>query len=310
MCEWCYPANLECVVDVAELCGGAARTSQLFIRRYHRSGARAGLNIDFVCGIDLMDETERQWAWSYFQCCKPFVVIISTPCTGMAGWKHINRKINYATYSENRRVSESLADFGAEVALLQLKEERHFFDEHPENSDKFDRPSWKRVLASKKVRQSTFHQCQLGLVGSKTGLPVKKATVVTASDASLVSPFDKLCCVGRNKCIEHERVEGGNSRQTAVWPWSMASLVADNVAGLLMRTMKQIRSYHFSERAYQLSTLDSPSDQFAVSSVPQRSRMKSFTEMVVVLSEDATDKASAEARNMLIEEEDPFLDPP
>ena len=45
-------------------------------------------------------------------------------------------------------------------------------------------------------------------------------------------------------------------------------------------------------------------------SVPQRSRMKSFTEMVVVLSEDDTDKASAEARNMLIEEEDPFLDPP
>ena len=51
LAEWYYPSDINCHIDMIEICGGESRTSQLFVRRFHRKGGRAGLNIDLSAAL-------------------------------------------------------------------------------------------------------------------------------------------------------------------------------------------------------------------------------------------------------------------
>ena len=77
--------------DVAELCGGAGGTGALLVRR----GYRAGPNFDIVCGIDLLKRCNKAQFLKYLDECRPMILIISTPCTGMKWFSAQNRAINH-----------------------------------------------------------------------------------------------------------------------------------------------------------------------------------------------------------------------
>ena len=77
---------------MAELCGGAGGTGTLLVRR----GYKGGPNFDIVCGINLLKKAERNAFLHYLDECRPTILIISTPCTGMKGFSALNRVINHA----------------------------------------------------------------------------------------------------------------------------------------------------------------------------------------------------------------------
>ena len=78
--------------DVAELCGGAGDTAELLIKRGYSSGP----NFDIVCGINLLVPCNKAHFLRYLKECKPTILLISTPCTGMKGFSALNRVINNA----------------------------------------------------------------------------------------------------------------------------------------------------------------------------------------------------------------------
>ena len=67
--------------DIAELCGGAGDTAELLIKR----GYSGGPNFDIICGIDLLKPQNKAYFLRYLEECKPRILLISTPCTGMKG---------------------------------------------------------------------------------------------------------------------------------------------------------------------------------------------------------------------------------
>ena len=90
MHTWALDRNDNEFVDVMELCGGTARVSHLLIRRWHRKPYNVGKNFDAIVGYDLLDATQQACYWQYLKRTQPLVIIISTPCTGLMGWKHLN----------------------------------------------------------------------------------------------------------------------------------------------------------------------------------------------------------------------------
>ena len=104
-------------VDIIELCGGTGRVAQVLVRRHHRT---AGTNFDIALGIDLLCPTEVQNYWTYLYKCQPKVAVISTPCTGLAGWSSLNRVINPQAWLRSRRISLPLGRLGGRTALYQV----------------------------------------------------------------------------------------------------------------------------------------------------------------------------------------------
>ena len=121
---------------MAELCGGAGGTGILLVRR----GYRGGPNFDIVCGVDLLKPCNKSYFLRYLNECKPTVLIISTPCTGMKGFSALNRVINNTAWRKSRRESVPLANLAGVAASAQMKAGRHFIAEHPQSSDLWQLP--------------------------------------------------------------------------------------------------------------------------------------------------------------------------
>ena len=134
---------------------------------------------------------------------------MSTPCTGMGGWSSLNKVQHHDAWKRSFDVSQSLAILGGEIALSQLSAGRHFFDEHPQSSAKYQLPIWKRLLSQSETVTCTFHQCKVGLTDPNSRLPVRKATTLVASSGILLRRFLPKLCVGRNRCSQHTHIEGG-----------------------------------------------------------------------------------------------------
>ena len=97
----------------------------------------------------------------YVAVAKPVVLIISTPCTGMKGFSALNRSINPAAWRRSRKVSVPLGKLGGLLALIQMKEGRHFIAEHPQGSDMWFLPEWLRLDERSTVHKVTVHQLSL-----------------------------------------------------------------------------------------------------------------------------------------------------
>lgn len=98
--------------DVAKLCGGAGDTAELLITR----GYSGGPNFDILCGFNLLNPHTKYYFLRYLQQCRPNILLISTPCTGMKGFSALIRAINYAGWMRSRRVSVPLGDLAGLAA--------------------------------------------------------------------------------------------------------------------------------------------------------------------------------------------------
>ena len=114
-------------VDVAELCGGAADVAYMLVRR----GFVHGLHFDITVGYNLRTPSHKKHMWQYLDSRKPTIMLISTPCTGMKGFKELNRAINPHAYHKSRNLSVPLGRLAGEVAYKQCLDGRHFLSEHP-----------------------------------------------------------------------------------------------------------------------------------------------------------------------------------
>ena len=100
-------------VDVIELFGGSAGTTKVLLRRYN---AHTGENFDLISGYNLLSKTCREKFWNYMKQHKPVMVIMAPPCTGLAGWKSMNRIHHYDAWHRSRTTGIPLAKLAAEVA--------------------------------------------------------------------------------------------------------------------------------------------------------------------------------------------------
>ena len=104
-------------------------------------------------------------------------------------------------------------------------------------------PIWKRLLSQSETVTCTFHQCKVGLTDPNSRLPVRKATTLVASSGILLRRFLPKLCVGRNRCLQHTHIEGGNSRAMQQWPHGFVSLLVSGIAELIQVTLKLDLSY-------------------------------------------------------------------
>ena len=169
--------------DVAELCGGAGDTGILLVRR----GYRGGPNFDIVCGIDLLKRCNAMYFLNYLDACRPTILIMSTPCTGMKGFAALNRAIHHEGWLRSRRVSVPLAKLAGLAAMAQMKAGRHWIAEHPQSSDLWQLPVWREIARHCSVARVLIHQCMAGLKGQRSGMPIMKPTEFWASDPLLVA---------------------------------------------------------------------------------------------------------------------------
>ena len=112
-----------------EMCSGVGDTAELMVKR----GYRGGPNFDMVCGIDLLKPQNKAYFLRYLEECKPRILLISTPCTGMKGFSALNRVVNHAGWVRSRRISVPLGNLGGIAAMAQMRGGRHFLAEHPTN---------------------------------------------------------------------------------------------------------------------------------------------------------------------------------
>ena len=81
-------------LDVMEVCGGQGLVTKIAVRRR----ARAGRNFDIVTGTDLNEPAEIRALWAHIREHKPFLIILTPPCSAHGRWAQLNRVINYETW--------------------------------------------------------------------------------------------------------------------------------------------------------------------------------------------------------------------
>ena len=233
-------------VDVVEICGGAARPSKVLIRRWHH--IKVGLNFDAIVGFELTEPKDVAGLWRYLRYTQPLVVILATPCTGLAGFKGINAARGSETHFQNRRLSIELGTLGGEIVLWQLQNRRHFLSENPLGSDLFKLDIYQYILMTyPHILRQTIDMCAAGMVDYDSGRPIRKATEIWTSSSRIVKPLEKFRCNGQH---EHEPIQGVcsdgelRSHKCRIWPWPLATAVAAGIVDEVRHTQQQQQRNH------------------------------------------------------------------
>ena len=211
-------------IDVVELCGGAARTSTVSVRRQ----LTAGPNFDLMTGTDLNEPREQHSVYDYIKHSDVLVTVMAPTCKPFGSWSHINRVANYNAWQASYDDAAPHGRFCGEIALLQLGKCRHFLNEQPYPSDLYYEEPWPEVLNHSNVLTQKWDRCMTGLVGS-AGIPVKKTSEMVASHLALLQPFANKGCNGSH---DHEWLSGSECANAQLWTWTEASLAATGIAAL------------------------------------------------------------------------------
>ena len=212
-------------VDVAELCGGGALTTKLLVRR----GYVGGTNFDIVVGFDLDTPKGKSHFFDYINRCRPHVLIMGPPCTGMKGFKELDKILYPESYWRSRLRSERIGTTAGQAATMQLDAGRHFFVEQPYGSDLYTLPVWVRLYH--RVSWCRIQQCAAGLVGIQTGRPIRNYFEFWASDEQLLAYVRRFVCNGRTLHAAIGREEPSKCAQ--VWPLALCRGIARGCVDVL-----------------------------------------------------------------------------
>ena len=190
-------------VDILEVMGGEARTTQVMVRR----NDRGGYNFYCVVGFDLMRADDEQCLYDYIRATKPFIVVMAPQCTGLAGWGNFNQMMNPEAHKRSVDISLHLGRICAHCAILQLEAQprRHFFAEQPADSAIYVQPEWVHIAHIPGVTWGYMNMCMAGLV-SREHIPLMKPSELWASHEILLVCFRKMVCDHKH---QHEQIEGG-----------------------------------------------------------------------------------------------------
>ena len=130
-----------------------------------------------------------------------------------------------------------LARLSARVAMAQMNDGRHVVAEHPQGSALWFLPLWQEVANDGQVVRVLIHQCMAGLVGPRSGSPVKKPTEFWASDPRLLRRLKPLQC---DNSHVHAQLDGrtpgiprDKAKDVARWPRGLCRRLADGCEQVL-----------------------------------------------------------------------------
>ena len=196
-----------------------------------------------VTHFDLTKEEDQREVKKYIRIYKPFIVLMGPPCIAMGGWSNINKLRNPSGHAQTYAIGRKIALLCIEVALMQVKEGRHFLVENPAGSKMFQFREWLEVFkASENVVDVNFPQCQTGLVHPVSKLPINKPTKFRVSHPILARPFVNLKC----DCKKHDYMQGsmpGNknvSKACQVWPRKLCGMIIGGIVLLKAENTHQI----------------------------------------------------------------------
>ncbi len=220
-------------VDIAEICGGEGRTSQLGVRRH----LKVGKNFDLVTHTDLANPRDAAAAYNYFVEADVLVAVMAPLCDCLGPLSHLNWSINHETMTQKCKVGSAVARFCGRAARLQLHRQRDFLCEQPYPSNLYDEGDWPKVMLWPGVEQIPYDRCRCGLkvlAGPCKGLAIRKPSAMTVSCRELGDPFRNLKCLER-----HEHLQGlGHSKehsQAQVWTWEEVDRVIKGCVAVVRR---------------------------------------------------------------------------
>ena len=217
-------SSLGSQVDLVEICGGAARTSRISIRRH----LKVGKNFDLITHCDLNDPAQQQLVMQYFEEHKPLVAVMSPRCSPFGSHSNLNYSLNPQGWERTYQDSAPHGRFCGELALYQDRSGRYFFLEQPQGSWLYEEYPWNIVCYLPSVFCETIHQRMLGQLGPHGG-PAKKSTDLIANHTKLLEPFANCRCDGSHV---HDSLDGGRAKTCETWTWEFAKRVSDGIIRL------------------------------------------------------------------------------
>ena len=224
-------------VDIAEICGGEARTMQLATRRRLTTGK----NFDIVAGCDLTRANDRHYAIQYFERFSVLCAVMAPVCSPYGPLGALVKNNYPESWKESMRTAMPIAKFCGNIALIQLRKGKSFIQEQPYPSTLYEETPWPQVLRHDRVAQVVYDRCQCGLkadCGPNKGLAIKKPSSMTGSDSELLDPFRGLRCQHRH---QHAPTKGSGKMlsNAQVWTWQEADRIIWGITNLKKRIEQQ-----------------------------------------------------------------------
>ena len=123
-------------VDIAELCGGGARTTTVAIRR----NLVGGKNFDLVTHTDLGCPREQKATLRYLDEAFVFVFVLAPSCRSMGPMSHVSHVVNYQMWLRHYQEDAPHIKLCGTAAAHQLSKGRHFLCEQPNPTWLFHEP--------------------------------------------------------------------------------------------------------------------------------------------------------------------------
>ena len=215
--------------DICELFGGKGLSTQIAIRRKLRTGP----NFDVSCNIDLLDSQQVTALWKYISEHKPKCIIAGPPCTAFSSWSRLNSKLSPENHARVMHIGLTLAKLVAEIAMYQLKHDRHFIIENPWGSAIWQLPCFVSLIAQPNVAYAQCDQCMTGLC-DPTGIPTRKSTCFLGSCARIIRRL-RLKCDDSHPHVQLAGNVNGISRCKFAQTWTrrLCELIVSGIVDVL-----------------------------------------------------------------------------
>ena len=130
--------------DIAEVCGGVARTTRVGVRRK----LRCGPNFDLVTGCDLCTKEGQHQCFRFFQNNLVLVAILAPVCGPYGPLANLNWHLHPAAMIESIKLAKPIAWTCGQVALIQLKKKLDFIAEQPYPTRLYAEDPWPSLFAN------------------------------------------------------------------------------------------------------------------------------------------------------------------
>ena len=216
-------------LDIAEICGGVARTTQVGMRLK----LKTGVNFDLVTAFDLTTPRNNKACLLYFETYTILCVVMAPVCGPYGPIANLCYHQAPQTMIIKEEEVRPLAILCGKVALIQMGKNLYFIQEQPHPSRLYNVDPWPKIMAMSQVIQIIYDRCAAGLKvlsGRFKGWPMKKPSTMTGNHPLLLKPFEGLRC--KHSPGEHLSGDGHSRelRDAQIWTWREANLI---IAGIM-----------------------------------------------------------------------------
>ena len=214
-------------IELAEICGGEARSSRLA----SRTKMRHGPTFDLVLGVGIAEPSHQQRVLQYFGTVTVLVAVMAPFCTPYGTMSNLKWSIHPEAMQRRLSIARPIAKLCGNVVLFQLANGLDFIQEQAYPSSLYEEEPWPHIMQDDRVAQQPYDICMCGLkvgTGPYGGMATRKRSTMTASSSELIWPFRSLRCHGRH---EHFLTEGHSAqlRNALVWTWDEARRALEGI---------------------------------------------------------------------------------